>query len=251
MQIKPKASKLGKWNDPTQRTSLDLASHFSLPLLILKAREPLQFSHAQTCPSFLPFTQNRIRFIIHHLLRSHWDNSIPRHPCECWYTLSLSSLSHAPSSSAATWFDGLPIIEMNGINNNNASSLALLIFLFSLLYLTLLPPIQCADGESTNPTVLPIVTQNIYERMTNVTTVLAKDIKQHLSFCIKDVCVMSPIIFSPTLFPHLSHTYWPYHSHLSGIMIGMGHSILPENWISWPLVLNRLKVCGLSFFFKL
>ncbi|KAF7804438.1 putative white-brown complex-like protein 30 [Senna tora] len=51
----------------------------------------------------------------------------------------------------------------------------------------LLPRIQCADKDTSNPTVLPIVTQNIYERLTNVTRALTKDIKDNLGFCVKNV----------------------------------------------------------------
>ncbi|XP_028775186.1 putative white-brown complex homolog protein 30 [Neltuma alba] len=74
---------------------------------------------------------------------------------------------------------------MNGIKNN--ASWVALVLLFYLVSLSLLPLTQCSDGDSTNPSVLPIVTQKIYERLSNVTTDLTKDIKATLGFCIKDV----------------------------------------------------------------
>lgn len=80
-------------------------------------------------------------------------------------------------------------MEMGGTKNN--ASWISLVLLFYLLSLSLLPRIQCADGDDdeTNPSVLPIVTQKMYERLSNVTTDLTKDIKSTLGFCIKDVYV--------------------------------------------------------------
>ncbi|KAJ7972375.1 ABC transporter G family-like protein [Quillaja saponaria] len=72
----------------------------------------------------------------------------------------------------------------------NASWVAL-VALFSLISLGLLPRIQCVDGDdysqTGNPALLPIVTDLIYSRLSNLTITLTQDIKQNLGFCIKDV----------------------------------------------------------------
>ncbi|KAI4300297.1 hypothetical protein L6164_033689 [Bauhinia variegata] len=59
-----------------------------------------------------------------------------------------------------------------------------------IIYLSLLPRIGCDDeedyGEPGDTNSLPVVTELIYSRLTNVTTDLTMDMKQSLSFCIKD-----------------------------------------------------------------
>ncbi|KAF5475836.1 hypothetical protein F2P56_007601 [Juglans regia] len=65
--------------------------------------------------------------------------------------------------------------------------------LYIIVGLSLLPCIQCVDGndysQTGNPAVLPIVTQLIYGRLSNLTKILSQDIKENLGFCIKDVDV--------------------------------------------------------------
>lgn len=68
------------------------------------------------------------------------------------------------------------------------------VWLYIIVGLSLLPCIQCVDGndysQTGNPAVLPIVTQLIYGRLSNLTKILSQDIKENLGFCIKDVWVI-------------------------------------------------------------
>lgn len=60
--------------------------------------------------------------------------------------------------------------------------------------------VQCQnfnDYEVNNPDVLPLVTTLVNSRLSNLTTVLSKDISKQASFCIKDPWVF--LLFFPQL----------------------------------------------------
>ncbi|XP_062165748.1 putative white-brown complex homolog protein 30 isoform X2 [Alnus glutinosa] len=63
-------------------------------------------------------------------------------------------------------------------------------FLFLIVVLGLPSRIQCVDGDDYSRTgnlaALPVVTQLIYGRLSNLTTVFRKDIEEKFGFCIKD-----------------------------------------------------------------
>jgi hypothetical protein len=63
-------------------------------------------------------------------------------------------------------------------------------FLFLIVVLGLPSRIQCVDGDDYSRTgnlaALPVVTQLIYGRLSNLTTVFHKDIEEKFGFCIKD-----------------------------------------------------------------
>ncbi|KAH7511975.1 hypothetical protein FEM48_Zijuj12G0041000 [Ziziphus jujuba var. spinosa] len=65
------------------------------------------------------------------------------------------------------------------------------VFLFLIVVLSLLPSTHCVNGndysQTKNPAVLPIVTELIYNRLSNLSTILTNDIKKDLHFCIKNV----------------------------------------------------------------
>ncbi|XP_059462902.1 putative white-brown complex homolog protein 30 isoform X2 [Corylus avellana] len=56
------------------------------------------------------------------------------------------------------------------------------VFLFLIIVLCLSPGIQRVDGAA-----VPMVTEVIYGRLSNLTTIFSKDIKEKFGFCIKDV----------------------------------------------------------------
>lgn len=139
-----------------------------------------------------------------------------------------------------------------------------ILFVFVVLtLLSLWPCIRCQDvdtdsySQTGNPAVLPLITQVIYSRLSNLTTIFNGDITNSLGFCIKNVWV---ILISPTLF--LSGCGFPIILSLflslfflggtfcclikleilSVMLIGMGRSILVEIWISWLIVSGRQKV---------
>lgn len=64
-------------------------------------------------------------------------------------------------------------------------------FLFLIIFLSLLPRTRCVNGDdysrTKNPAVLPMVTQLIYSRLTNITKTLSTDLKADMGFCIKNV----------------------------------------------------------------
>lgn len=72
------------------------------------------------------------------------------------------------------------------------------VLLLVVVVLSLLPRIWCVDGDdysqTGNPAVLPLVTDLVYSRLSNLSTILTNDIKKNLHFCIKNVCV-TPIPF--------------------------------------------------------
>ncbi|XP_061368742.1 putative white-brown complex homolog protein 30 [Gastrolobium bilobum] len=69
------------------------------------------------------------------------------------------------------------------MRNNASTSVALVLFLFSFAFLSLPPRIQCADS-----TFAPsFYTEEIYKELQNLATLLNRDIKTSLGFCIKDV----------------------------------------------------------------
>ncbi|CAK7343116.1 unnamed protein product [Dovyalis caffra] len=63
--------------------------------------------------------------------------------------------------------------------------------LFLVVVLNLLPNAFCVDGDdysqTGNPAFLPIITDMIYRRLSNLSVVFSDDIKDTLSFCIKNV----------------------------------------------------------------
>ncbi|CAK9171627.1 unnamed protein product [Ilex paraguariensis] len=63
--------------------------------------------------------------------------------------------------------------------------------LLLILCLGFSPCVWCVDGDdysqSSNPTVLPLVTSLIYSQISNLTKIFGKDITKSLGFCIKDV----------------------------------------------------------------
>ncbi|XP_058082111.1 ABC transporter G family member 28-like isoform X2 [Magnolia sinica] len=72
----------------------------------------------------------------------------------------------------------------------NASLLVVVFVLFVLSSFT--PFIWCQDigddyNESDNPEVVPLFTQLIYNRISNLTSILSPEIVKHLDFCIKDL----------------------------------------------------------------
>ncbi|ONI03036.1 hypothetical protein PRUPE_6G234500 [Prunus persica] len=64
-------------------------------------------------------------------------------------------------------------------------------FLFLIIFFNLLPRTRCVNGDdysrTKNPAVLPMVTQLIYSRLTNITKTLSTDLKADMGFCIKNV----------------------------------------------------------------
>lgn len=84
------------------------------------------------------------------------------------------------------------MMEMNGLRINVCWFPHALLFL--VVVLSLLPCIWCVDGDdysqTSNPAVLPLVTDLIYRRLSNLSTILTNDIKKNLHFCIKNVCVI-------------------------------------------------------------
>lgn len=117
------------------------------------------------------------------------------------------------------------------------------VLLYIIVGLSFLPCIQCVDGndysQTGNPAVLPIVTQLIYGRLSNLTKILSQDIKDNLGFCIKDVWVIWWSFYSSLML--LSYTFGSDFL-LSGMLIGMVHSILLGSWISWQIVSRRQRV---------
>ncbi|GAV67882.1 ABC_tran domain-containing protein, partial [Cephalotus follicularis] len=67
------------------------------------------------------------------------------------------------------------------------------VLLFLVLALSLVPSSLCVDGDdysqTGNPADLPIVTQLIYGRLSNLSYILSNDIIKNLGFCIKNVDV--------------------------------------------------------------
>ena len=75
-----------------------------------------------------------------------------------------------------------------------------ILFVFVVLtLLSLWPCIRCQDvdtdsySQTGNPAVLPLITQVIYSRLSNLTTIFNGDITNSLGFCIKNVWVISDI----------------------------------------------------------
>ncbi|KAF3441868.1 hypothetical protein FNV43_RR15783 [Rhamnella rubrinervis] len=80
-------------------------------------------------------------------------------------------------------------MEMNGLRINVCWFPHALLFL--VVVLSLSPCIWCVDGDdysqTSNPAVLPLVTDLIYKRLSNLSNILTNDIKDNLHFCIKNV----------------------------------------------------------------
>lgn len=139
-----------------------------------------------------------------------------------------------------------------------------ILFVFVVLtLLSLWPCIRCQDvdtdsySQTGNPAVLPLITQVIYSRLSNLTTIFNGDITNSLGFCIKNVWVISDIpdfvsfwvwVSDNSLSLSLSFFSWGTFccliklEILSVMLIGMGRSILVEIWISWLIVSGRQKV---------
>jgi hypothetical protein len=63
--------------------------------------------------------------------------------------------------------------------------------LFLIVVFNLSPNAFCVDGDdysqTGNPALLPIITDTIYKRLSNLSVMFGDDIMDSLSFCIKNV----------------------------------------------------------------
>lgn len=68
------------------------------------------------------------------------------------------------------------------------------ILLFHVVVLSLWPCMWCVDedeySQTGNDALLPNVTEQVFKKLKNITTILIRDIEENLEFCIKDECVI-------------------------------------------------------------